>query len=201
MQEIITICENNNSILFSDEVYRFSEYNGEMIPVADKYKNGLSLGVLSKPLGLPGLRIGWIASQNQEILARLQAYKDYTTICNSAPSEFLAEIALRNKEIILQRNRKIIDHNLNLLDDFFAKYHELFEWVRPTAGSIGFVKIKFSDNVAAFCEAVIMKKGILLLPSTVFDYGNKHFRIGFGRKNMPIALRILEEYVTEVLNK
>ena len=199
LEDIIEICRKNEIILFSDEVYRLGEYSTQTrLPnAADKYENALSLGVLSKPIGLPGLRIGWIASQNTEILNKLQIMKDYTTICNSGPSEFLATIALRNVDQLINRNLEIIKSNLKLLDEFFKKYHQLFQWIKPKAGTIGFVKMLFSDDVEEFCLDLIEKKGVLLLPCTTYNYGTQHFRIGFGRRNFPDALSLLEEYVDE----
>ena len=89
-QEISQIAEAKGIILFSDEVYRESEYRTEdRLPAAcDLGSHTVSLGVMSKTYGLPGLRIGWIASQNEEIYKRMAVLKDYTTICNSAPLNF-----------------------------------------------------------------------------------------------------------------
>lgn len=199
--EIINICRKNNLILFSDEVYRLSEYSNQTrLPnAADKYENAISLGVLSKPLGLPGLRIGWIATQNAKLLKKIKTFKDYTTICSSGPSEFLATIALRNVNKLINRNYAIVKTNLAVLRKFITQYSILFEWIEPEAGNIGFVRILFSENVETFCLDLIEMKGVLLLPSTTYNYGTQHFRIGFGRKNFPEALSLLEEYVRENL--
>lgn len=199
--EIINICRKNNLILFSDEVYRLSEYSNQTrLPnAADKYENAISLGVLSKPLGLPGLRIGWIATQNAKLLKKIKTFKDYTTICSSGPSEFLATIALRNVNKLIDRNYAIVQTNLAVLRKFITQYSILFEWIEPEAGNIGFVRILFSENVETFCLDLIEMKGVLLLPSTTYNYGTQHFRIGFGRKNFPEALSLLEEYVRENL--
>ena len=149
---------------------------------------------MSKTYGLAGLRIGWIATHNAEILRRMAALKDYTTICNSAPGEFLAELALRHRERLAQRNVGIILHNLALLDDFFARHADRFAWQRPNAGPIAF-PLLIGDDVEAFCEALVREAGVLLLPGTVYDDTGNHFRIGFGRKNMPEALAHLETFL------
>jgi len=196
-QQIIDIAQSHNVVLFSDEVYRMLEFNPEeRLPAAcDKYQKAVSLGVMSKAFGLAGLRIGWIATQNEQILTKLRHFKDYTTICNSAPSEYLALVALKNKEKILARNLSIIQTNLQILDPFFQKYSQIFEWVKPRAGSIGFVRLKLNEDIETFCLDVIEHAGVLLLPSTLYDYGTHHFRLGFGRKNLPIALEHLERYL------
>src|SRR5258708_8555955 len=100
---------------------------------------------MSKTYGLPGLRIGWIATHNQAIYQQMAGLKDYTTICNSAPSEFLAELALRHRAILAQRNIDIITQNLASADRFFGEYLEQFEWMRPKAGPIAFPKLNRGD--------------------------------------------------------
>jgi aspartate/methionine/tyrosine aminotransferase len=77
---------------------------------------------------LPGLRIGWIACRDRRLRSRLERAKHCTTICNSAPSEILARVALKAREPILERNRGIIAANLRAFAAFFAEFGELFEW-------------------------------------------------------------------------
>lgn len=199
-RQIIDIAREHECIVFSDEVYRGLEQNPEdTLPAAcDLYENAVSLGVMSKTFGLPGLRIGWIATHNQQIYASMTAYKDYLTICNSAPSEFLATVALRNQAPILARNKHIIHENISKLNEFFESYRHLFNWTAPKAGSIAFPSIRFDRDVDQFCADLVQKQGVLLLPGTCYDYRHKHFRIGFGRKNMPEALERLKTYIGDL---
>ncbi len=198
------IAREHNIILFSDEVYRESEYDAAMRlpPACDVNDSAVSLGVMSKTYGLPGLRIGWIATHNAEIYKRMAALKDYTTICNSAPSEFLAELALRHRAQLAQRNLGIIARNLQLLDTFFAEHADRFAWERPSAGSIAFPKMRNGD-VDEFCDALATRQGVLLLPGRLFDddaqpmHLEKRFRIGFGRQNMPEALARWRAFLAE----
>jgi len=83
--------------------------------------------------------------------------KEYTTICNSAPSEFLASVALRNRATILARNLQIVKNNLPLYDDFFDKYADLFSWHKPNAGPIAFVKMRFDTDDMSFAKFMIIK--------------------------------------------
>ena len=195
-QEISCIAAENGIILFSDEVYRESEYRIEdRLPAAcDLGAHTVSLGVMSKTYGLPGLRIGWIATQNEAVYERMAVLKDYTTICNSAPSEFLAELALRHRKALVDRTQKIILENLNVLDPFFDRYADRFAWQRPKAGAIGFPKL-LGEDVEVFCDSLVKTAGVLLLPGTVYDDPGNHFRIGFGRKNMQEAVGRLEDFL------
>ncbi|MFN8374155.1 MAG: aminotransferase class I/II-fold pyridoxal phosphate-dependent enzyme [Anaerolineae bacterium] len=195
-RDLIDIARQHGLLLFSDEVYRLLEHGAPTLPAAcDLYENAVSLGVMSKTFGLAGLRIGWLATRNRDIYQAVQHMKDYTTICSSAPSEFLAELALRQQQKIIARNQAIIAANLRLLDAFFARYESLFRWRAPKAGSTAFPSIRFEQDVEAFCRDVVQQQGVLLLPSTQFDYGTRHFRVGFGRRNLPQALERLEAYV------
>jgi len=198
-EKIIKIAKENDIYVLSDEVYKFLEYNkADRLPSAcDLYEKGISIGVMSKAFGLAGLRIGWIATKNRALFKKIASFKNYTTICNSALSEFFSILALRNRDKIIKRNLDIINSNLDLLDNFFYKYKEIFQWIKPKASSIAFPRMITNNSVEAFCLDLIKDKGVLLMPSTHYNFGDHHFRIGFGRKNMPEALKKLEEYLEE----
>ncbi|MDD2922691.1 MAG: aminotransferase class I/II-fold pyridoxal phosphate-dependent enzyme, partial [Anaerolineales bacterium] len=190
--------QEDNLLLFSDEVYRESEYDiSTRLPAACDYgEHAVSLGVASKTYGLAGLRIGWIATKNEKIYQDMAALKDYTTICNSAPSEFLTEVALRHRVKLAARNLAIIKNNLAVVDGFFARHTDLFSWARPRAGSMGFPKL-LRGGVEEFCDDLVRRAGVLLLPGTMYDDSENHFRLGLGRKNLPQAVERLEEYLSK----
>jgi len=197
--QVVEIARSHGITLFSDEVYRESEYTAEerLQAACDLDESAVSLGVMSKTYGLAGLRIGWVATRNAEVYRRMAALKDYTTICNSAPSECLAELALRHRERLVERNVGIILENLAWLDAFFERRSDVFVWQRPKAGPIAFPRLLIGQ-VEAFCERLVQQDGVLLLPGTLFDDPENHFRMGFGRKNMPAALARLEEHCDRV---
>ncbi len=195
-RDTVQLCRDRGLLLFSDEVYRESEYRRQdRLPAAcDLGEHTISLGVMSKTYGLAGLRIGWIAAQNADLLDRMALLKDYTTICNSAPSEFLAELALRHREKLITRNLGIITGNLVLLDQFFGRHPNRFAWQRPQAGAIGFPRL-IDKNVDDFCKDLVEKTGVLLLPGTLYEDQGNHFRIGFGRQNLSEAIGHLEDFL------
>ena len=196
-QETWQIAQAQGIFLFCDEVYRESEYDpaDRLSAACDLGELGVSLGVMSKSYGLAGLRIGWIATQNQDLYQKIFHLKDYTTICNSAPSEFLAALALRHREKLTGRNLNIITTNLALLDGFFARHEDQLSWIKPKAGPIAFPQM-IGHVVDEFCRQLVIDQGVMLLPGTVYDHPGNHFRIGFGRKNMPEALARLEEFIS-----
>lgn len=199
---IVELARSREILLFSDEVYRFLEYGHSDWPEAacDLYDNAVSLGVMSKTYGLAGLRIGWIATKNSSILKKMAAFKDYTSICNSAPSELLAVIALKHRVRLARRSLDIIRGNLALLDGFFSRHGDLFSWPRPAAGPVAFPSIRWSGDTEEFCHDLAALKGVLLAPGSCFG-SNRHFRIGFGRIDMPRSLEKLEEYIMEKIRK
>lgn len=188
--------QENNLLIFSDEVYRESEYDpASRLPAAcDTGEHAISLGVTSKTYGLAGLRIGWIATRNKAIYDKMAGLKDYTTICNSAPSEFLAEVGLRNRRKLVERNLGIIRDNLSVMDDFFSRHASLFTWVRPRAGSMAFPRY-LGRNVDQFCDELVKTAGVLLLPGSVYDDVRSHFRLGLGRRNLPQAVARVDEFL------
>jgi aspartate/methionine/tyrosine aminotransferase len=196
---IVDIARKRNIYLFSDEMYRYLEYDpGLRLPSAcELYDKAITLFGMSKTFGLAGARIGWIVTKDKDIFDKIAQLKDYTTICSSAPGEILSIIALRAKEKIIEKHLTRIKRNLGLLDGFFDEFKQLFSWVKPKAGTIAFPRLLESRDSLDFCQSIIREANIMLLPSTVYDYDTKHFRLGFGRENMPEALEKLKDILSK----
>ena len=196
LNRVIELCAARNAWLFCDEVYRELEHDpATRLPAAvDLYERAISLGSMSKTYGLPGLRLGWLASHDREALMKIVNFKHYTTICSSAPSELLSALALRHRHVFADRNRAIVLANLACIDAFLIRHANRLSWVRPTAGTIGFMQVANVNDTAAFCEQLIADAGVLLLPGAVYDEP-AHFRIGFGRTSMPESLRHFEAWL------
>ena len=206
-EELVSICRANDLYLFCDEVYRGLELDDSkrIKQAADIYEKGLSLSVMSKAYGLPGLRIGWIASQDKDVLTRLERYKHYLSISNSAPSERLAVIALGVREELLTRVRTLMLENVTKLEAFFASYPDLFDWQRPDGSCIAYPKFTGRGGVEAFCESLVEDAGVLLLPSSIYrsellPTPDDRFRIGFGRSNIDEGLEAFGVYLDSHLD-
>ncbi len=201
LDRLVEVAREFGIYIFSDEVYRGIEAEDKRIPqLADIYEKGISLNVMSKAYGLPGLRIGWIACQETELLAKFERYKHFLTICNSGPSEILSIIALRNRDSILDRNRKLVSQNLEKLDNFFGEFPHLFEWKRPDGGAVAYPKYIGAKDCTEFCEDLINDTGVLLLPPSIYKSEllptpPDHFRIGFGRNGMDEMLDVFYHYL------
>lgn len=201
---LVALCRRRGIWLFSDEVYRLIERDRTLrLPAAiDAYERGLSLGGLSKSFGLPGLRVGWIACRDRALLQRMERIRHYLSICNAAPCEMLAALALENGDRILARNRRIATENLALLCDFFDARDDLFHWHVPDGGVIGFPRYMGGEGVDSFCARLIERHGVLLLPASLYRSDlallpSDHFRIGFGRSDFAAGLDALKRALEE----
>jgi len=194
---LIEMLRKKGIFLLSDEMYRFLEVNpgATLTSACSTYERAFSLFGMSKTFGLPGLRIGWIATRHQSTLTRMRELKDYTTICSSAPSEILSIIALQNKEAIIADQNARVGRNLALLEKFMNTYAHIFRWNKPHGGSICFPRMLGVESTLAFADILVEEAGIMIAPSHVFDYGNQHFRIGFGRENFGEVLGTFGEYL------
>lgn len=201
-EKMVSLARKTRAHIFCDEVYRFLEIDkSKQLPaIADSYEKGISLNVMTKSFGLAGLRIGWLASKDTEFLQKANAYKMYTSICNSAPSEILALIALRAKDKILARNHEIILSNLKLLDEFVERHPASLRWVRPEGGTVAFLELLLPVSIDRFTEQLVEKTGVLIMPATVFDFSGNFFRIGFGRSSMPSILKRFEQFLVTYEN-
>jgi len=195
--QLVEMARERGAWIFSDEVYRLLELDeaDRLRPIATLYEKGLSLGVMSKPFGLGGLLIGWVACQDRAFLDEMAQLKNYMAVCNAAVSELQAVAALRSKKTIVERRRQICQENMVLLDEFFEVYGDLFEWVRPKSGCVGFPLLKSKHSVEDFAQQLVDGPGVLVMPASVFDFPGNFFRIGFGRTTMPRSLERFREFV------
>lgn len=199
---VVEIARSRGIWILSDEVFRGLERRDEdrLPAMAEIYERGLSVGVLSKAYGLPGLRLGWLAGRDRDLLRRIERLKDYTTICTPAPSEALGEIAIGARDRILARSRALIASNLPMLDAFFARHTNRFDWQPPAAGCIAYPRYRRAEGVDAFAADLVERTGVLLLPAGIYRSAlgpvpADRFRIGFGRADMPQALAALERHL------
>jgi aspartate/methionine/tyrosine aminotransferase len=199
---LVALAEEAGAHLVVDEVYRFLEFADEdRLPAgADALERGVSIGVMSKSFAMAGLRIGWLATRDRDLLERCARFKDYTTICSAAPSEVLALIGLRRRETVLARSQGIVAANLATLDAFFARWSDRFTWVRPRAGSVGFPRLTAPGvTIDQWAADLVEAEGVLLLPGSQFGFPGDHFRLGFGRTDLPVALARSEAFAEATL--
>lgn len=199
---LIALCRHHGLWLLHDEIFHgLGPSDASHLPfVADAYERGLSLGVMSKSYGLPGLRVGWIACQDTALLSRMERLKHYLSICNAGPSERLSIIALKARDKILARNCAIVDANIPLWDAFFARHASVFDWSPPQGSCMAFPRFLGEGGVESFARDLVERSGVLLLPASIYrsDLGQTprdRFRIGLGRSGLAEGLEAMDAHL------
>ncbi|MBR1497667.1 MAG: aminotransferase class I/II-fold pyridoxal phosphate-dependent enzyme [Oscillospiraceae bacterium] len=196
LRRLCDFCRERGLYLFCDEVYKGLELDGERRDsAAELYEKAVSLGVMSKAYGLAGLRLGWMVSKDHGLLERVVCFKHYTSICSAAPSEYLSLVALRHGEALLERNRGIIRDNLRAAEPFFARWRDLICPMPALAGPVAFHRLLGGWDADTFCRLAVERRGVLLLPGSVYDTDKPYFRMGFGRKSFPENLAVLDDFL------
>lgn len=187
--KILDLASKYGIWIFCDEMYRGLEMadSYKLPSTADSYERSIILSGLSKTHGLPGLRAGWLVTQDSALMKELLNWKFYTSICPPAPTEWLAACALQASDEIVRRSKRIIHRNLALAEEFFQRWQELFYWRQPIAGSVSLAEIRVA-SATEYCHALARDAGVLLLPSSFMGYDDHHVRFGFGRKSFGKAL-------------
>ncbi len=190
LEMMIDACRANDTWLFSDEVFRGLEYRDQdrLPPVATLYEKGISLGVMSKAFGLGGVRIGWIACQDKDLIKRMLQIKSFLSICNGRADEILTMIALNHAGTMRENTRKLLLNNLDYINQKLEAVSDKISWYQPQAGCIAYPKLSFPwrwESSQDFAENMLDDMGILVTPGNCFLQAEDHFRLGFGRKDFP----------------
>lgn len=201
-QALLELVAHHGIHLFSDEIYRGVETDPAVtLPNAtDLYERAISLNGVSKAYGLPGLRIGWVITRDRALLDRVEQVKHYGSICGSAPSEVLAQIAVKARASLFARTRRRIADNLPLFRQFFDRHPDLFTYAPPRGGCVCFPRYTGEDGVESFCHDALHQAGVLLLPASIYQSAlgpvpQDRFRIGVGRTGAEAALAALEDFL------
>jgi aspartate/methionine/tyrosine aminotransferase len=199
LNQIVSIAKKNDCYIFSDEMYHklLAKSEKELPPISDLYSKGISLWGTSKSFGLAGLRTGWLVCNDLDFIHRVICYKDYLSICSSAPSEILSIIALNHIDDFLQPNIKKIQNNINLFAEFAQTQEIISSFIPPKSGSTAFVKLNINCSSLEFSNYLVEKAGIMTIPAEMFDHPGKFIRVGFGRESLPKILPIMRVFLEQ----
>jgi aspartate/methionine/tyrosine aminotransferase len=180
--------------LVSDEVYH-PIYHGRETKSASRLPQATVIHDFSKAFSLPGIRTGWMIEHDRKRRERYWNARTYFSISNNSAGEMLAEIAMRQRDVILSKTREAATQNLEHLDRFMAEHSETLGWIRPQGGMTAFPWLVSGGNARPFCHAAA-EQGILLAPGDCFD-APPHFRLGFAATGdkFPLALDRLGIFV------
>lgn len=196
------MCHERGIVLVSDEVYRGIEVDprSTLPHAADLTPTAVSVNVLSKSYGLPGLRVGWVATRDRALLDRLERRKHYTSICNPGLTEHLAALALSVGDLIHARNRAVVAENIAHVRGFFDEYPDLFEFEAPMGGCVSFPRYLGAEGPEVFARRAVEEAGVLTLPASIYASSlapvpDDRFRIGLGRTSLPTTLEALRRHL------
>ena len=179
MEEMVEVARSVGAYVLCDEVYRgISEDGSYMHSVVDLYEKGISVGSMSKIFSLAGLRMGWIATRDEEVVELVRGRRDYDTISCGVIDDMLASMALEHKEQIFARNREILLKNRAILDQWVNET-EGVHYVRPVAGTTALVYYDMDIPSYDLCVRLIREKGLLFTPGSAFEMEGA-VRIGYA---------------------
>ena len=182
LQNLIDLVESRGIYLLFDETYRDMASDEQILPPAASLNpRAISISSMSKCYGLPGIRTGWLASQDKFILDSAVAIREQVSISNNALSEEIAFSVLSRREEYMEKARKRIDNNREVVAEWMKKQKH-FEWIYPEAGVVCFPRTKDHvqiDNEKLY-RTLAEKYRTFVVPGRCFEMSNRHFRIGFG---------------------
>lgn len=198
LDRILDMARSRNIRVFIDEIYRGLEYGKDQIPsVVDLDETAIVLAGASKSLGLPGLRFGWLITKDRGAYKNLFDLKCYTSMCSTQAGEYLGRMAIHAAPFLLRKNAAIVKRNLSLAEDFFERWRERFQWLKPLAGSVSLMKLS-NGSAESFCHEMADRFGVVLLPARFMGCEDAYARLGFGRTTFAEGMRAFEQALGKI---
>ena len=196
LREIVEIARSADAWILCDEVYRhLSQEDGWCSSIVDLYEKGISVSSMSKVFSLAGLRLGWIATHDMSVVKSCLSHRDYNLVSCGVFDEMLAAAALKHSDKLLERSRKIVRENLQILDDWVSSEPHV-SYVKPQAGTTALVYYDLDISSYEFCEEMYKKTGAFVTPGDCFEVPHS-MRIGYayGKQDLIDGLKAISEYI------
>ena len=196
LREIVEIARSADAWILCDEVYRhLSQEDGWCPSIVDLYEKGISVSSMSKVFSLAGLRLGWIATHDMSVVKSCLSHRDYNLVSCGVFDEMLAAEALKHRDKLLERSRKIVRENLQILDDWVGSEPHV-SYVKPKAGTTALVYYDLDISSYEFCEEMYKKTGAFVTPGDCFEVPHS-MRIGYayGKQDLIDGLKAISEYI------
>ncbi len=196
LEELVSIADQVGAYIVSDEVYKPLEDNIDVPAIVDLYDKGISTNSLSKTYSVPGVRVGWIVS-NDQLADIFRKYRDYTMICAGVFDDLITTHVLKHKEFVLKRNHDIVSRNLKIVKDWVANEPRV-SLIFPRHVSTSFIKLDIPEEIENFCIRLLKEKGVLLVPGNRFDMPG-YARLGYctHTETLQKGLEKLSEFLRE----
>ena len=183
LRAIVRIADRVGAWILSDEAYRWLDHPGGAPlppPLHDLYDRGISVGTLSKPFGVPGLRIGWLAA-TVELAQRAWSIRDYVSLSPAKLSDTIARTIIEHRQPVLERNAQIIAANLETANAWFVEHADIVDWTPPQAGLLAMMRYALPMPSLALADALARDARVMLAPGSAFGIEG-HLRIGIGQR-------------------
>lgn len=198
LEEIVEVAKKSDAYVLCDEVYRplFHDVESKPKSIVEIYEKGISTGSLSKAFSAAGIRLGWIASKNEEFINACYLRRDYNTISISMVDDIIGTYILDNKDSILKRNHELCARNIKIIDEFMKRNSSKVSWVKPNSGATCFIKFSTVNSTYDFCTKLANNYNTLVVPGEVFDKPG-YIRVGFGNssKELEEGLKLIESLI------
>jgi aspartate/methionine/tyrosine aminotransferase len=181
LREIYALAEERDAWVLSDEAYRWLDLPGGpplAPPMRDLGPRAISIGTLSKPFGLPGLRLGWMAAP-EDVVRRCWGLRDYISLSPGKLNDALAVIAVRHRDQIVARTRQIVGANLDVAEHWFSENADLVSWSPPDGGLLALMRYELDIPSFALANRLAEEYSVMLAPGAAFGYEG-YLRIGIG---------------------
>ena len=181
LREIYALAEDLDAWVLSDEAYRWldlPESPGLAPPMRNLGPRAISTGTFSKPFGLPGLRIGWIAAP-EDVVRRCWGLRDYVSLSPGKLNDALAVLAFRHRDQIVERTQRIVAENLPFAARWFAENGDLVSWTPPRGGILALMKYQLGIPSLELANRLAEEYSVMLAPGSAFGYEG-YLRIGIG---------------------
>ncbi|WP_303973150.1 aminotransferase [Streptococcus merionis] len=176
LEELVVFASKVGAYILSDEVYKPLENRLDVPAIVDLYDKGISTNSLSKTYSVPGVRVGWVVS-NDDLANRFRKYRDYTMICAGVFDDFITTHVLKHRKTILKRNQEIVNRNLEIVKNWVDKEARV-SLIFPRHVSTSFIKLDVPEETETFCIRLLKEKGVLLVPGNRFDMSG-YARLGY----------------------
>ena len=181
LRKAVSMAESHGVYLLFDETYRDMTFGDSLPAAAVLSPKVISISSMSKVYGLPGIRIGWLATQAKEIIDGVLAIREQVSITNSAISEEIAVQVFERRAEFLQRAKNHTLANFKIVSDWMSRQKDL-EWVAPEAGVVSLPRIispEISDPETVY-RLLAEKYKSFVIPGRCFELDNRFFRLGYG---------------------
>lgn len=199
LQRLAVMAEKHDCILLFDETYAALDFDQTLPSAAALSPNVVIVSGMSKSYGLPGIRIGWLATTNQAILDQVLIVREQVTITNNALGEYIAKDVLERKHEFLNRAREQIETNKTIVTDWIND-RDYIEWVYPEVGVVAFPRFTIDIDPEEAYRKLAVEQATFVVPGRVFEYDNRYFRLGFGslQEHIHQGLKRLDTVVEEL---